>query len=115
MALHAQTTDQLRKRWYCEGLATLISAIERADPKDTTVFKPILNFALELGITATSLADRVGHRKGTISKWINTDAMPSQPTREIVLEWLAAQAREKLEEAERLPDRYLSNKEVSAA
>ncbi len=86
---------------YRQGLAAFISALERTDPKDGATFKQALTLALDrFGLTATSLAERVGHSKGTISKWMNTDAMPSLPTREIVLQWMIQQAKQQLEEHE---------------
>src|SRR4051794_16902636 len=84
---------------YRQGLAAFASAVERTDPKDEAAFKPILMLALErFGMTATMLSERVGHSKGTISKWVNTDAMPAQSTREIVREWILSQAKKQLDE-----------------
>jgi len=83
---------------YCAGLAAFIEAIEHTDPKDEAAFKPILKLALDrFGVTATSLAERVGHSKGTISKWIHTDAMPPQSTREVAQDYILDQLRHQYE------------------
>jgi len=98
MALRA--TDQFMRE-YMQALAVFTAELERTDPRDEAVFKPTLRLALEkIGMTATSLAERVGHSKGTISKWINTDAMPSQSTREVVMKWILSQAKQQLEDLE---------------
>src|ERR1700733_2485029 len=87
---------------YRQGLAAFIGALERTDPSDETAFKPALKLALEnFGLTATSLAERVDHSKGTISKWMNTEAMPARPTREVVLEWILSQTKQQLQKLER--------------
>jgi hypothetical protein len=89
-------------RAYRRGLAAFIEALRRADFADEVAFKSALKHALDsFGMTATSLAERVGHSKGTISKWINTDAMPGRPTREVVMQWIQDKAIEQLEELER--------------
>src|SRR4051794_13170056 len=97
MSAKTKTVNEF-ERAYCEGLAAFMEAINRTDQRDETAFKPILKLALErFGITATALAERVGHSKGTISKWVHTDAMPPQSTREIAREYILDQLRHQYE------------------
>lgn len=89
---------------YREGLSAFIAAIKRTKPGDEKAFKPILRNALErFGITATSLAERVDHSKGTVSKWVNTDAMPSQSTREIAQAFILEQLQRQFDDIESRP------------
>ena len=95
-----QATDQFMES-YIQALAVFAAQLEKINPKDEAAFKPTLKLALEkIGLTATALAERVGHSKGTISKWVNTGAMPSQSTREVVMEWVLSQAKQQLKELE---------------
>ncbi len=84
---------------YEYGLAAFQAVVRKADPKDEEEFKSILKLSLEnFGMKAGLLAERVDHSKGTISKWINTTAVPSLSTREIVLSWILDQIEKQLQE-----------------
>lgn len=85
---------------YLAGLCAFEEAIDDLDRDNEEHFKEILNVAIEhlSVVTASALADRVGHSKGTISKWLHSETMPARGTREIAIEWIKTKTQAKIAE-----------------
>lgn len=101
-------TEQMSKpaQAYERGLVAFRTAVKTADPKDAALFQEILTYGISsFGIKVADLAERVGSSKGTISKWTNQKALPSQPAREVILGWMLEQIDIQLNELHYLDGR----------
>jgi hypothetical protein len=101
----AETHDPEMSQWYKSGLASLIHAIDRFEKDnrldDPKVFAEMLHWSFTtFRLVASELAHDERISKAAISKWQNGHAMPSAPTRKIVISWVKTKLQEQLDEIE---------------
>ena len=101
----AETHDPEMSQWYKRGLASLIHAIERLEKDnrldDPRKFAEMLHWSFStFRLVAAEHAHDERISKAAISKWQNGHAMPSAPTRKIVIAWVKAKLQQQLDEIE---------------
>ncbi|MGF0540735.1 helix-turn-helix domain-containing protein [Agrobacterium sp. ES01] len=105
-----QTKIDNMDRWYLDGLAGFINAIELADKNnqldDLKNFAEVLNWSFsKFGLAASELAEDEKISKAAISKWVNGHALPSAPTRKTVINWIKGKLQEQRDGLTATPSR----------
>lgn len=96
-----QVMPQALEAQYRETLNLYLAAVRHAEEagqlNDGKVFSSVLAWGLnQLGLSAAELAQDEDINKGTVSKWLNNQVVPSAPTRKTVVNWIKQKAEERL-------------------
>lgn len=92
--------DVFKAAYLVGGLHKFALEVERANRKDAETFKSIYRAAVtHFSVSQKEIAERIGYSKAAVCKWLHTNHMPPQPTREAVIAEILDMVREQLRES----------------